>query len=112
MYGMAACIYPLCLALTHDMLSKAQIVAASSTMLLANGIGAVAGPVIGGVAISAFGPAGLMYFFAGALAILVAQALHSFVREKAPEVADQSHCVGIAPVSTNVIMDLDPRQRP
>ncbi len=112
LYGLAACIYPLCLALTHDMLSKAQIVPASSTMLLVNGIGAVAGPVAGGAAISLFGPAGLMYFLAGSLGVLVLLGLHSLVRETAPKVAEQSHCVGVAPVSTAAIVDLDPRQVP
>ncbi len=110
LYGMAACIYPLCLALTHDMLSKEQIVAASATMLLANGMGAVAGPVVGGIAISILGPSGLMYFLAGSLGVLVALGLHSLIREKAPRVGEQSHCVGVAPVSTAVILELDPRQ--
>jgi hypothetical protein len=37
-------------------------------------------------------------------------ALHSVAREKAPTISEQSHCVGVAPVSTAVIMELDPRQ--
>lgn len=112
LYGLAACIYPMCLALTHDMLSKAQIVQASATMLLVNGVGAVAGPVAGGFAVSLFGPSGLMVLLAASLGALVALGLHSMVREKAPEVAEQSHCVGVAPVSTVAILDLDPRQSP
>jgi MFS family permease len=112
LYGLAACVYPLCLALTHDMLSKAQIVPASSTMLLVNGIGAVAGPVAGGAAISLFGPPGLMFLLAGSLGVLVVFGLHSLARESAPKVAEQSHCVGVAPVSTAAIVDLDPRQVP
>ncbi len=109
LYGMAACIYPLCLALTHDMLSKEQIVAASATMLLANGIGGVVGPVLGGISISILGPSGLMHLLAGSLGILVVLGAHSLMREKAPNVGDQSDCVGISPVSTAVILDLDPR---
>jgi MFS family permease len=109
-YALASCIYPLCLALTHDMLDKHQIVPASATLLLANGIGAVAGPVIGGAAISLLGPAALFLFLAAALGLLLLLALHSFARERAPKVREQSHCVGVAPVSTPVIMELDPRQ--
>jgi MFS family permease len=109
-YALASCIYPLCLALTHDMLDKHQIVPASATLLLANGIGGVAGPVIGGAVISLLGPAALFLFLATALGLLLLLALHSFAREKAPKVHEQSHCVGIAPVSTPVIMELDPRQ--
>jgi MFS family permease len=111
-YSLAACIYPLCLALTHDLLSKAQIVPASATLLLVNGIGSVAGPAIGGAAISAVGPAGLLLFLAAAIAALPLAAAHSFRREKAPAVKEQSHCVGVAPVSTPVITELDPRRRP
>ncbi len=59
-----------------------------------------------------FSPSGLIYFLAGSLGVLVVLCLHSFVREKAPNVAAQSHCVGIAPVSTAVLMDLDPREAP
>jgi MFS family permease len=109
-YALASCLYPFCLALTHDMLSKAQIVPASATLLLANGVGAVIGPVAGGLAIDALGPPGLFLVFAGAIAALLAVALHSFLRERAPKVAEQSHCVGVAPVSTPAILELDPRQ--
>jgi MFS family permease len=109
-YALASCIYPLCLALTHDMLDKRQIVPASATLLLANGIGGVAGPVIGGAAISLLGPAALFLFLAAALGLLLLLALHSFAREKGPKVQEQSHCVGVAPISTPVIMELDPRQ--
>jgi len=109
-YSLASCVYPLCLALTHDMLSKAQIVPASSTLLLAKGIGSVAGPVIGGAAMSLIGPPALLLFLAAALGVLPLLALHSFAREKAPKVREQTHCVGVAPVSTEAILILDPRQ--
>lgn len=109
-YALAACIYPLCLALTHDLLSKQQIVPASATLLLVNGIGSVAGPVIGGAAISAIGPPGLLLFLAVAIAALPLAALHAFRRETPPAVAEQSHCVGVAPVSTPALVELDPRQ--
>jgi MFS family permease len=111
-YALASCVYPLCLALTHDMLDKAQIVPASATLLLANGVGAVAGPIVGGLAIDALGPRGLFLALAGGLGALLALAVHSFLRERAPRVAEQSHCVGIAPVSTTAILELDPRQGP
>jgi len=109
-YSLASCVYPLCLALTHDMLSKTQVVPASATLLLVNGIGAVVGPVIGGAAISLLGPPGLLLFLAAALGVLPLLALHSFAREKAPKVREQSHYVGVTPVSTETILRLDPRQ--
>lgn len=110
MYGMAACIYPLCLAQTHDMLGKAEVVPANATLLLANGIGAVAGPVLGGIAISAFGPVGLMVFLALPPGVLFALSLHSLLRVRAPKVAGQSHCVGVAPLSTTAVLEMDAPQ--
>jgi MFS family permease len=109
-YALASCVYPLCLALTHDMLAKTQIVPASATLLLANGAGAVLGPVIGGLAIDVLGPGGLFLSLGAALGALLVLALHSFLRERAPAVPEQSHCVGVAPVSTAAILELDPRQ--
>jgi MFS family permease len=109
-YGLVSCIYPLALAFTHDMLSKAQIVPASATLLLANGIGGIAGPVLGGASISIFGPAGLFLFLAAVLGVLLLLAALSFARERAPSVREQTHCVGVAPVSTEAILALDPRQ--
>ncbi|MEO6659502.1 MAG: MFS transporter, partial [Burkholderiaceae bacterium] len=61
-YALTACLYPLSLALTHDMLSKHQIAPASSPLLLVYGLGAVAGPVFGGAAITVLGPPGLFVF--------------------------------------------------
>jgi hypothetical protein len=51
-----------------------------------------------------------MYFLAASLVALVALGFLSLVRERAPKVGDQSHCVGVAPVSTAAIVELDPRQ--
>ncbi len=106
-YGFAACIYPLSLALTHDVLDKPKTVPASSTLLLANGIGAVAGPILGGGAITMFGPSGLMLLFVVALGTLAALSLHSLQRERAPKVSAQSHCTGVAPLSTATVLQMD-----
>ena len=106
-YGFAACIYPLSLALTHDVLDKPKTVPASSTLLLANGIGAVAGPILGGGAITLFGPSGLMLLFVLALGTLAALSLHSLLRERAPKVSAQSHCTGVAPLSTAAVLQID-----
>lgn len=108
-YGLGACIYPIALALTHDMLSHRQIIPASATFLLAFGIGTIAGPMLGGLSIDLVGPSGLFLFVSVALGLLVLLAVHSFVYEKAPRVDEQAHCTGVAPVSTPVILELDPR---
>jgi len=108
-YGLAACLYPIALALTHDSLDQGKVVPASATFLLTFGAGTILGPIVGGLSMTLLGPAGLFYFVGGALAMLVLLSIHSFMTEKAPPVSEQTHCIGIAPVSTPVLMELDPR---
>lgn len=108
-YGLAACLYPIALALTHDSLQQGQVVPASATFLLTFGAGTILGPIVGGLSVTLLGPAGLFYFVGGALGLLVLLSIHSFMTEQTPPVEEQTHCVGIAPVSTPVLMELDPR---
>jgi len=108
-HGLVACIYPLCLALTHDMLPNNQIIPASATMLYSYGLGSVVGPILGGLSITLFGPAGLFFMVAAMLTLLLMLGIHSSVKERDPAVEEQVHCVAVAPVSTSVILELDPR---
>lgn len=108
-YGLAACLYPIALALTHDTLDQGRVVPASATFLLTFGAGTILGPIVGGLSITMLGPAGLFYFVGGALGMLVLLSIRSFMTEKSPPVSEQTHCIGIAPVSTPVLMELDPR---
>jgi len=108
-YGLAACLYPIALALTHDSLDQGRVVPASATFLLTFGAGTIVGPVAGGLSVTLLGPAGLFVFIGGVLGLLVLLAVQSFKTEKAPPVSEQTHCIGIAPVSTPLIMELDPR---
>lgn len=109
-YGLVACIYPLCLALTHDMLVHHQIVPASATMLFSAGLGSVIGPILGGFSVTWLGPPGLFFLTAAALSLLLLLGIYSSLRERDPAVEEQTHCVGVAPVTTTVILELDPRQ--
>src|SRR5215213_2675021 len=54
--GFVLTLYSLAVSHVNDQLEPAEMVAASSALLLLNGIGAAAGPVLAGVVIGAFGP--------------------------------------------------------
>jgi MFS family permease len=54
--GFALTLYSLSVSHVNDKLEPAQMVAASSALLLVNGTAAVVGPVLAGSLMSAFGP--------------------------------------------------------
>jgi MFS family permease len=107
--GSTSSLYAVSLALTHDALDHTQIVPASATLLLSFGLGTVLGPVGGAWSITLLGPAGLFYFTSGALVVLTVLAVPSLVRQPPPPLVEQTHCVGVAPVSTPVLLEIDPR---
>ena len=55
--GLSLTAYAVCLAHVNDHLHPTQMVAASATVLLANGIGSAIGPVVVSAAMQLFGPA-------------------------------------------------------
>ena len=62
--GLTVPLYALSIAHTNDFLSKREMVAASSGLQLAGGIGLTLGPVIGGIAIDVIGASGFwIYLF-------------------------------------------------
>lgn len=65
--GFAFALYPLCVAHSNDHLEEDERVGASSGLVLTYSAGAMAGPMIGSSAMSAFGPPGL-FAVIGALA--------------------------------------------
>ncbi len=73
--GAGFCVYAACVALVNDHLHAQDIVPAASTMLLIHGIGAVAGPLLAGVAMQHFGALGLAWHFCVAWGLLAIYAL-------------------------------------
>lgn len=74
--GFAMPIYSLAVAHMNDYLNPRQMVAASSGMLLVNGLGGIAGPVVAGGAIQIFGPSGYFWFPAATMLCLGAFAVY------------------------------------
>ncbi len=80
--GTSLPLYSLCVAHTNDHLPPPQMVAASATLVLIQGIGMSLGPVIGAAAMAHVAPAGLLLVAAGAHAAIGAFGLYRTVRRE------------------------------
>lgn len=107
--GLSAAVYPISVALTNDYLRYDQVVAASSGLLLSNGLGTCVGPLAGSLVMQWFGPEALFVFIAVCLVLL---ALFGLFRSRTtPDVPleDQGSYVPMQAPSTPVMVELDPR---
>lgn len=107
--GFAATLYPLSVALMNDRLNTSQLVSASAGLLFSHGAGSVVGPVCASGLMWLFGPPGLFMFLMLAPAALGAVALTRLLLTPRIKPQDQEHYVVVAPASTAVIQELDPR---
>lgn len=69
--GTALPLYSLCIAHTNDFLNPKQMVAASSTLIMANGFGAMVGPNFGGLAMDLVGTPGFFWSLTGVAVVFV-----------------------------------------
>lgn len=100
MGGLSFPIYSLAIAHTNDFLEPKQMVAASSGLLMANGIGGMVGPVAAGVAMSWFSPPGFFWFLAVIHIALGLFALFRMTRRKTRPLDEQHPYVGVPRTST------------
>lgn len=107
--GFVGTIYPMCVALTNDQLESHQIVSASATLLLVFGVGTIAGPVGGSLAMQLAGGVGLFMFIAAAMAIVAVFGLYRYLTAKRMVVEEQSEYVPVSSAATPVILEIDPR---
>jgi MFS family permease len=110
LFGLAACLYPLSLAMINDHMEAGDPMAASAGLLLAYGLGTCIGPVAGAFAMQWLGPPGLFAFLA---ATFGGYSLYVFYRSfvtSAPPVQEQGRFVSIVAANTSpAILELDPR---
>jgi MFS family permease len=101
-------LYAISVAHTNDMATGVDFVAIAGGLLLIAGAGSVVGPLIAGVAMDRFGPAGLFGFTAIIHGCMAAFALHRMGRRAAPA---QDQKTGFVPMPANapVRPDIDPR---
>lgn len=101
--GAAFPIYSLSVAHLNDYIDDAIKVAAGAKVVLINGIGAIAGPVVGSVAIGFVSPGSLFLVIGGAYVIVGVDALYRMTRRSAAEEAARARfvpvVVGVGPTS-------------
>jgi len=85
MGGLVLSLYPLFLAYTNDWLEPNQMVAASGTLVLLFGAGAILGPSGAGWLMSLFGPEGFVAYLALIHLGIAAFTIYRMTRRAAPE---------------------------
>lgn len=98
MGGLALSLYPLFLAYTNDWLEPRQMIAASSTLVLAYGAGAIFGPSVAGWLMDRFGPVGFSGYLVFIHAAIALFTVYRMTRRPAPE-EQEGYVVG--PVQTS-----------
>lgn len=93
--GVTFPIYSLSIAYTNDYLSTKQMVAASSALVMTNGLGAMLGPNIGAGAMELFGPSGFYITIAGIHVAMAAFALWRMTRRAALPAEEQGTFVAV-----------------
>ncbi|MBX9736304.1 MAG: MFS transporter [Phycisphaerales bacterium] len=89
--GFGIPIYSLCLAVANDDLPPGQLLGTVRGLLLLNGIGTAAGPLIGGTAMNTLGAGGLFFYAAAVLIALAVFALFRRMPKRSMEVKT-NHC--------------------
>ena len=80
--GMSLTLYPIAVAHLVDYVQRDELMSASSTVLLVNGIGSAFGPLLAGSLMSLLGPRLLFVWFAILDGTLAAYAFHRFTHRK------------------------------
>jgi MFS family permease len=105
MGGMGNPLYALLIAHTNDFLEPEDMASASGGLLFINGLGAVAGPVVTGVAMERFGPQAFFLLFAIPLFMLAAYAIWRMTRRPAISSDDTGVFAPMSPTGTVVAME-------
>ncbi len=106
--GMSLPMYSLCVAHTNDFLKADQMVAASSTLMLLFGIGAIGGPLAVGALMGTFGPHAYWAYLAVVHALLGLFALYRMTRRAARPIGEQGRFVAMPPNATTVAASMAP----
>jgi MFS family permease len=108
--SLTAPLYALGVGQTNDYIERKDFVAASSGLLFAWGVGAVAGPTLAGVVMRPLGGPGLFWFLVGALAVIAVFVLFRMAVRRALSAREQGNYVAV-PVTqaTYGAPELDPR---
>ena len=106
--GMTLPMYSLCGAHLNDFLNPRQMVAASSSFVLVNGLGSILGPTSGSIAIQAVGPKGFFLWLALVHCFIALFALWRMTRRASVPVEDQGQFVSMPPRGSPMSATLNP----
>lgn len=108
--GFSATLYPLCVAYANDYLEPGQVVAASSSLVFAFGLGAAAGPTAAAVAMRMAGPDGLFMLSLVICLMYTLFIIHRMrIRHWAPVVEKDPYVPMPEVIATPVASEIDPR---
>lgn len=96
--GMGFALYPIAMAHLVDYLDRDELMSASSTVLLVNGVGSALGPLIAGNLMNRGEPRLLFAWFFALSALLAAYALYRFMRRRR-DVSAQDHFVPLVNIT-------------
>jgi len=89
--GLSIPLYSLCIAHANDYLEVDQMVAASSGLVLASGVGAVLGPITASLSMLLFGANGFFWWLAAIHLVMGLFAVYRMAKRRAKPVEEQSH---------------------
>ncbi|MGA7297692.1 MAG: MFS transporter [Rhodanobacteraceae bacterium] len=107
--GMIFAIYPIAMAHLVDYLPREELLSASSSVLLVNGIGSALGPLLAGALMNVLQPWLLFVWFASLNGLLASYALYRFARRKRSPTDDNSFVpmVRTSPVALDMHPDAE-----
>lgn len=99
-------LYSLLIAYTNDFMEAEDMAAASAGLLFINGVGAIAGPLVIGYVMQAFGPGGFFALIATLMALLAVYALYRMTKRPAPKVEDTGAYAPVSPQASPYAMEV------
>jgi MFS family permease len=103
--GLSIPLYSLCIAHANDYLEPGQMVAASSGLVLASGVGAILGPITASLSMWLIGPVGFFWWLAAIHVAMGIFAVYRMARRRAKPVQDQSHYAPSTPHGSQVALE-------
>jgi MFS family permease len=110
--GFMSTLYPVCVANAHDRMPADRVVAVSGRLILVNGVGSVAGPLIGASVMARFSISGVFYLMAAAALLLALVAAARSLTVAPPEHHERTFEI-LAPQAAPLAHDvLSPSEEP
>ena len=89
--GVSNPMYSLLIAYTNDYLGPENMAAASGGLIFANGLGAIAGPLITGWAMTSLGPQGFWVYLSALMVLLAAYVLFRMTQRVSPFIDEDNY---------------------